>query len=347
MLDRRCYMRENLKMLTDPFSDLLGFMNAQSVLSGGLIAGGPWAIDFPATDRIKFWGILHGNCWLVLEGEDGPIAVEEGDVFLLRAPRSHVLASDLTADRINLADVLEERTGAIARYGEGDEFFMIGGKVELADDCAQLLLDGLPPLIHIRAASRHAQSLRWLLEQLVRERDDNLPGVDVASSQLAHLMFIQILRAYFEKAEPVATSRLRAISDRRLAPALQLMHGDPGRAWQLGELAKAAAMSRATFASYFKAVAGIAPMAYLTEWRMRLAGRLLCSERLSVGALALSLGYASESAFSNAFKRVTGSSPTNYRRDQQARPLETKFAAQNSLLGNTPAKTQKTVKSPS
>jgi AraC-like DNA-binding protein len=315
-------MRENLKMTLDPFSDLLRLMNAQSVISGGLIAGGPWAVAIPPSDKIKFWGIVRGSCWLVLEGESSPIPVREGDVFLLRAPRSHVLASSLTVEPVDLAEILENRQGAIARHGEGDAFFMIGGKVDLSDDNAQLLLDELPPLIHIHAESRHAQSLRWLLEQLVREGDDNHPGVAAASSQLAHLMLIQILRAYFESAEPIANGRLRAIGDRRLAPALQLMHGDPGHAWRLGELAKAAAMSRATFSAYFKSIAGVAPMAYLTEWRMRLAERILRSERTSVSALSSALGYGSESAFSNAFKRVTGRSPRSYKREQQARVSE-------------------------
>jgi len=321
MLDNRIFMRQNLKMHLDPFSDLLKLLNAHSVLAGGLITGGAWAIEFPASDQIKFWGIVRGNCSLVMAGENTPIPVEAGDVFLLRTPRSHVLASDLTAELVDLMDVLEDRKGAIVRHGEGEEFFMIGGKVELSDNSGRLLLDELPPLIHIRATSRHSQSLRWLLEQLVKEQNDKYPGVAVASSQLVHLMFIQILRAYFESAEPIASGRLRAIGDRRLAPALQLIHSDPGRAWQLDELAKAAAMSRATFSSHFKTIAGVGPITYLTEWRMRLAERILRSERTSVSALASSLGYASESAFSNAFKRVTGRSPRNCQREQQARIL--------------------------
>lgn len=309
-------------MTLDPFSDLLRLMSAQSVISGGLIAGGPWAVAIPPSDQIKFWGIVRGSCWLALEGQDAPVAVGEGDVFLLRAPRQHTIASSLDVPPVELAAILENRQGAIARHGEGEEFFMIGGKVYLSDDNAQLLLDELPPLIHVRAASRHALSLHWLLKQLVAERDANHPGVAAASSQLAHLMLIQILRAYFEGAEPVASGRLRAIGDRRLAPALQLMHGDPGRAWQLEELAQAAAMSRATFCAYFKKTAGVAPMAYLTEWRMRLAERMLRGERTSIGAISASLGYTSESAFSNAFKRVTGRSPIHYKRRQQERAAE-------------------------
>jgi hypothetical protein len=146
-------------------------------------------------------------------------------VFLLCAPRSHVLGSDLAAERVELADVLEGRIGAVVHHGDGDEFFMIGGKVELSIASSQLLLDALPPVIHVGGASRQAQPLRWLLDQLVRERQDALPGAHIASNQLAHLMFIQILRAHFETGGFQPAGWMRVLSDRRLVPVLQLMHG--------------------------------------------------------------------------------------------------------------------------
>jgi AraC-like DNA-binding protein len=46
---------------------------------------------------------------------------------------------------------------------------------------------------------------------------------------------------------------------------------------------------------------------------MRLAQRSLRDEKTSIFELGKSLGYSSESAFSNAFKRVTGTAPRNYR----------------------------------
>ncbi|MGO8506757.1 helix-turn-helix domain-containing protein, partial [Rhizobium leguminosarum] len=79
----------------------------------------------------------------------------------------------------------------------------------------------------------------------------------------------------------------------RIAPALRLMHGDPGRSWQLGELAKAAGMSRTSFALRVKTVAGVAPLTYLICWRMRLAERELREGSMPVSALALSLGSTS------------------------------------------------------
>jgi AraC-like DNA-binding protein len=313
MLESLQFLRQNLNIMLDPFSDLLSLMSARSIISGGLLAGGAWAINFPRTDTIKFWGVVRGSAWLLLEGDEAPIRIESGDVFLLCAPRSHVLGSDLKAERVGLADVLEGRVGAVVHHGDGDEFFMIGGKVELATASSQLLLDALPPLIHVRGTSRQAQPLRWLLDQLVQERNDALPGAHIASNQLAHLMFIQILRSHFEAGGFQPAGWLSVLSDKRLVPVLQLMHGEPGRAWQLQELAQAAAMSRATFAAYFKKVAGMSPLLYLTRWRMHLAQRALLQSQTHVNVLARSLGYTSESAFSNAFRRVVGRSPKDFR----------------------------------
>ncbi|TDV39419.1 AraC family transcriptional regulator [Paraburkholderia caballeronis] len=303
--------------MADPFSDFLSLMRARSVVSGELIAGGAWAIDFPPTGTIKFWGVMRGRASLLFDGDDAPTGIEAGDTFLLRAPRAHVLGSDLAAPRAGLADLLDRSAGAVIRHGDithdDDTFRMIGGKVELGAEGNRMLLDALPPLIHVRGTSRQAAPLRWLLEQLVRERESALPGSDAASAQLAHLMFIQILRAHFDTSDAWPAGWLRAIGDRRLGPALRLMHGEPARAWQLGELASACAMSRATFAAYFKSVAGVAPLAYLAGWRMRIAQRALRDERTPVNVLARSLGYGSESTFSNAFKRIVGCAPSAFR----------------------------------
>jgi AraC-like DNA-binding protein len=105
---------------------------------------------------------------------------------------------------------------------------------------------------------------------------------------------------------------LRAATDPRLAPALRLIHGEPGHAWRLDQLARACAMSRTSFATHFKTMAGEAPLSYVTRWRMRLAEQALRRGDTPVVTLAQALGYASESAFSHAFKRIVGLSPARY-----------------------------------
>jgi hypothetical protein len=64
-------------------------------VTGGFAAGGSWAIRFPAPDKIKFFGVVKGSCWLCLDGEEAPVSIESGDVFLLSAQRSFVLTGDL------------------------------------------------------------------------------------------------------------------------------------------------------------------------------------------------------------------------------------------------------------
>ena len=72
-------------------------------------------------------------------------------------------------------------------------------------------------------------------------------------------------------------------------------------------------MSRTSFATRFRSIAGVPPLTYLQNLRMRFAEHELRESSISVSELGLSLGYSSESAFSNAFKRSAGMAPKRYR----------------------------------
>ena len=299
-------------MSTDPFSDLLAIADAQSVVSGGFDCGGRWAIQFPVPDKIKFFGVVKGTCWLRIDGADAPVRLEAGD-FFLPWQISYLVAGDLKVIPVDARELFPPGGRTFAKLGDGKSCSVLGGHVKVDPVGGAVLADVLPPLIHVQSGSPHATALHWLLDQLAGERGRALPGASIASAQLAQLVFVHLLRACLDRAESLETGWLRAVGDERLAPALRLIHGDPGRSWHLPELAKAAAMSRTTFAEHFRTVAGVAPLAYLTQWRMRLAQRALRRENRPVSVLAHELGYASESAFSNAFKREIGVAPKRYR----------------------------------
>lgn len=313
-------MFENPDLHVDLLSHLLTLVRARSALSGGLVAGGTWAVAFPATPHVKFWGVRRGSAHVDF-GTGDPLPLHAGDVVLFHAPGPHVLAGMAGAQPVPLADLAQGRTGAVLRHGDGDEFFMIGGKVDLDDGCAPLLFGGLPPVLRLAADAPQARQVHWILDRLVAERDAGLPGADAVGAQLAQLMLIEILRAHVGAAERLAPGFFRAGADRRLAPALRMLHADPGRAWALPELAAACAMSRSAFAAHFKAAAGASPLQYLAALRMRLARRRL-REGATVAQLAAEFGYGSESAFSHAFKRVLGHAP---RHEQPPRPYTGHF----------------------
>jgi AraC-like DNA-binding protein len=233
-------------------------------------------------------------------------------VFVLPAERAYLLAGDLNAPQADGLKLFAGATDKIGKVGDGDEFFAVGAHIALDPERGGLLSEVLPPLLHVAGSSSEATAMRWLLGQLVKEVVADQPGAMLASNQLAQLLCIQIIRSYLEASGPGTAGWLRALSDKRIAPALRLMHREPARAWRLDELAKQVAMSRTSFALRFKKIAGVAPLTYLLNLRMRFAEQGLREGSMSVSELGLSLGYSTESAFSNAFKRTTGMAPKRY-----------------------------------
>ncbi len=159
--------------------------------------------------------------------------------------------------------------------------------------------------------------MRWSLERLRQELLDPQPGGSLVAQDLAHMMLVQALRLHLAEGVRGGVGWLFALADQQMSAAITAMHEAPGYRWTLQELAGRAGMSRSIFAMKFKATVGKSPMEYLTRWRMMLAGDRLANSSEALSAIALSLGYESESAFSTAFKRVMGCSPRKYDHDQK------------------------------
>ncbi|MCP1625996.1 AraC family transcriptional regulator [Pseudomonas nitroreducens] len=299
---------------SDPLSDFLRVADAQLTVAGGFSAGGDWSLRFPPPQHLKFFALIKGSCWLQIEGDEEPVWIKQGDVFILCSRRAFVLASDLSLKPLEAMDVFSggenERTAVL---GSGEDCIQLGGHVRLDPTSEELAFRLMPAVMQVHAGTQQAERLKWLLDQIVEERNQWRPGVSAVSAQLTQLLFVQTVRAYLESADSVSCGWLRAAGDKRLAPVLGLMHSEPGRAWQLGELARAAGMSRTSFAVHFRTITGIPPLTYLSEWRMLLAQQALRGSDVTLAELASELGYSSESAFSNAFKRITGSAPRHYR----------------------------------
>jgi AraC-like DNA-binding protein len=68
------------------------------------------------------------------------------------------------------------------------------------------------------------------------------------------------------------------------------------------------------FAERFARTVGMPPMQYLVEWRMAIAKDLLRRDRPPLAEVAGRVGYQSASAFSTAFSRMAGCSPSEFAR---------------------------------
>ena len=83
-------------------------------------------------------------------------------------------------------------------------------------------------------------------------------------------------------------------------------------------LAKLAKMPNHRFARTMKLIFGLTPSQYIAKSRLGKASNLLLQTERSISDIAQFCGYFDHSAFSRAFKKATGASPINFRRQWKA-----------------------------
>ncbi|WP_205206837.1 AraC family transcriptional regulator [Asaia sp. As-1742] len=317
MLDGRYSCRDRLRLM-DPLSDILTLMRPGGYGFRGLAAGGDWALSFPAAEGLRCFAIEAGSCWFRFARDEAPVRLQEGDLVLMAARREVFLFSSAAVHPVDAIALLTSvPPGALATLNGGEACRGIGGFFGFEGVALDSLLDAVPPLLHIHADASKAV-LRDGIRRLMRELGTPRPGGALLASHLAQALLVEALRAHLEEGA-ARQGWLAALAVPAMSRALGAMHADVARRWTLRELAGVAGMSRASFAAYFRRVTGETPIAYLTRWRMMLAADRIRHSPLTLGEVALSVGYDSESAFGAAFKRAMGQSPRAYGRDAGSR----------------------------
>ena len=295
----------------DPLSEVISFLEPRSYRVGGFEAGGDWSIRFDPFEGVKCYAVTSGACWLAVEGAGEPVLFKQGDCFLLPRGSPFRVASDPALPPEDWKrHFLGARDGALVKLNDGRGVTVLGGHFQLAGPQAEMLLGMLPPIVHLRSETDR-ETLRWAFDRMRQELIDSKPGGFLIVQQLAYMIFVQALRLHLDESKGVGW--LFALSDKHVGAAIAAIHREPARRWTVAALALEVGMSRSGFAARFGQLVGDGPIEYLTRWRMLLAGRSL-SRGEPVGAVARSLGYESESAFSIAFKRVMGSTPRHHAR---------------------------------
>ncbi|MFF7334881.1 cupin domain-containing protein [Streptomyces sp. NPDC008150] len=301
----------------DVLSDVLDLIEVRGMVTGGFAVRGPWASRGAVSHPLKLVALVAGSARVRVDGPggpDGPVEMAPGDVVLLNHRTSlHVRGGRGDGTPVELVPEAGFDAMALASADLATDDVLVGGWIEVSPAGLSLLAAALPGLVHVHAATSAASRLGGIVERLFDEGSSGRLGAGFAVRQNGQLLLLEMLRAYLDQ-EEAPVGWLRLLADEPLRPALRLIHEQPGRTWSLPELARAAGMSRTSFAERFRTVAGTPPLTYLSQWRMLLARRALRDRDVRIGSLAAELGYGSESAFSTAFKRAVGHSPLHYRR---------------------------------
>jgi AraC-like DNA-binding protein len=163
----------------------------------------------------------------------------------------------------------------------------------------------------------------WLAEfpkHVVAESREPKPGSDSMLTRMAELMFVEVVRRHVASLSGASqdTGWLAGLGHPVVGPALRALHERPAHAWTLVDLAREIGSSRTVLVERFTTLVGVPPMQYLTQWRLQLAADQLARGAAKVASIGARVGYDSEAAFSRAFKRATGLSPSAWRSARQA-----------------------------
>jgi AraC-like DNA-binding protein len=265
---------------------------------------GVWAVDTSGQKKATFHVVAHGDCWLHFADGEAPVPLQAGDLLVLPRDKPHRISSlatppgpDVPLNQPAADDDSTPSTGLICGY------------FEFESRAWNPIIEALPEAIVLRrAGDASSKSVDTLIRLMVDEAAQAQSGGDVMLDRLGDALFILVVRTVMQHTS-LDGGYLAALADRKLGLAFRAMHAEPSRPWTLDTLGRAAGMSRSAFANRFHHKVGITPLNYLTRWRMQLAREWLNDPNLAMIDIAERVGYASEAAFSRAFKREFGLTP--------------------------------------
>jgi AraC-like DNA-binding protein/mannose-6-phosphate isomerase-like protein (cupin superfamily) len=309
--------RLSTKIPESAVTALLNKMSMESVFCTHSTFSSPWGISMPAIENsMMFHLVLEGKAKLQVQSDS--IQMNAGDFILLPKGTGHNLSDDKISIYTPLnnlpIEIVNESFERLAFGGGGTNTIMLCGAITFRHPLTMRLLGILPHQIAINKDSNVNHVVNTLAELLSNEALNTTIGSSGAISRLADLMVITALRQHLEAQRDNKLCWLGALEDQRISKAIQLVHESPSSHWSLEGLSSEVGMSRTGFAVKFKRLVGNSPMDYLTEWRMSLAYIDLQNTKASILSIAMDYGYQSETAFSRAFKKITGHPPSVIRK---------------------------------
>lgn len=272
----------------------------------------------------------------MLVGVDGPVtsrgrsvadgerhSASQGDVIVLPYGDQHTIGGDTPTQSVPILTLLDdppwETLPTLRHGGGGARTDLVCGYLHSEDPLFDPAMRAFPSVFVVRLPAGAAAG--WVQASIAYSLEEAAPSYassSLISTRLPELVLIEVLRVHLATAPAADRGWMAAIRDPVLAPALSLLHGSPDRRWTVADLASGAAVSRSLLDARFRQVLGRSPIRYLTEWRMHVAEELLATTDIGVVMVARRVGYDSEEAFSRAFKRARGLSPSHWRAARSA-----------------------------
>lgn len=271
----------------------------------------PWGMSLVRDGAPRFHIVLSGECFVGAEGYDA-INAHETDIVMIPNGTSHWIAdkpgrklipSDSAGKACELGNPLFQQ-GTITNR-------LMCGTVHYDQGVTHPIIETLPDVMHFPMLET-AGPIWSVITLIDAELQDHQGTGSRIADRLTEVLFLQLLNHYVCNNDD-ATGFLASLRDKRIYRALTLIHREPVFNWSLSSLGAEAGMSRATLVRRFQDVVGVTPMAYIMDWRIMKAHKLIKNSATPLEQIAEATGFASARTLSRTFKRRYGCTPKDMR----------------------------------
>lgn len=184
-----------------------------------------------------------------------------------------------------------------------------------ADFIKSLLLesDTPPTEFPIFRPNFHDAPIQHLLNLLMNEIQEGNPYGRIYVESLTHALAIRYL--FLGDGPDEIRSESPALPGAVLKRVLEHIRSESGSELSLLSLAKEAGYSRGYFLKMFHTATGMTPHRYILNFRVEQAKELLKNSEIALIDIAASCGFSNHAHLSRVFRRFTGVTPSNYRRN--------------------------------
>jgi transcriptional regulator GlxA family with amidase domain len=112
--------------------------------------------------------------------------------------------------------------------------------------------------------------------------------------------------------DPLIQQRINYYS--RIKRVVLYMQNNTSEPIDLNKAASLACMERTAFSKFFSKAMGMTFQDFVQQWRVSEAAALMLTSDRSLADLAFSVGFSTLASFERTFKKVTSSTPSNYRK---------------------------------
>lgn len=297
----------------DVLGDILETLRFRGAIFFHSDLAAPWGIALSKMGVPRFHIVLSGDCAVGSNAQE-TVNAQEMDIIMLPNGSSHWIA-----DRPGRKLIPAERAGEACELG--NPLFQQGeltnrlmcGMVHFDDSTSHPILDALPEIMHFRM--KEPDGPIWSLITLIdTEMGANKGRTNHITDRLTEVLFLKLLNQYVSEHHE-SSSFLSALHDRRIHQALTMIHQNVGFDWSLSSLGEKIGMSPATLVRHFQDAVGMAPMAYIKNWRMMKAYNAIKHTSVPLEQIATDTGFSSARTLTRAFVRQYGVTPSGLRRE--------------------------------